>query len=129
MLLGLEGKKAKRWTKHDYMLAMAVDRLDKEKCAKCGHPAWIAYNEDPTIQFEIEEVECYACAALESHEEKQKKQKPGATSVAVAKHDMWQFDKDEEKHPLPDREAYHEYLFARAKKRAEYEASLKEKTE
>ena len=123
MLLGLEGKKAKRWTKHDYMLAMAVDRLDKEKCAKCGHPAWIAYNDDRSIQFDIEEIECYACEALEQYEEKQKDKKPGHTAVAVPKHDMWQFDHvDKSEFPLPDREAWIIKQAEDAEKRAKLKA-------
>lgn len=125
MLLGLEGKKAKRWTKVDYMLAMAVDRLDREKCSKCGHPAWIAYNDDNNIQFEIEEIECYACEALESHEHrrKDKDKKPGVTEVAVPIHVMWEFEKDGEKSPLPDRESYIQREADKARKLAELKKS------
>lgn len=124
MLLSLEGKKAKHWKKIDYMLALAVDRLDKEKCSKCGHPAWIAYNSDNNIQFEIEEIECYACQALEEHEKRRgdKELRPGVTEFASPVHDMWQYGHSHEEYPLPDRETYMTQESEKARKLAALEA-------
>ena len=104
---------------------MAIDRLDREKCGKCGHPSWIAHNSDNNLQFEIEEIECFACQALEEHEKKRKdgEKKPGITEFAVPKMETWEFEPEGEKTPLPDRESYLRQEADRARRLAEIAAN------
>lgn len=49
-----------------------MDILDREKCPKCGNPAWIAFNDDNSIQFETEEIVCHACAHTEQEDSTRK---------------------------------------------------------
>lgn len=81
MILGDHTKRDKpHWA--DYVLAMAYESLDAEKCGKCGVPAWWAFSEDNRIAFEVAEHECHACAHKETAEEKlpdKAKNKPGVT--------------------------------------------------
>lgn len=81
MILGDHRKREKpHWA--DFVLAMAFESLEAEKCGKCGVPAWYAFSEDSRIAFELAEHECHSCAHKERAEEKMKdkeKNKPGVT--------------------------------------------------
>lgn len=59
---------------------MAVQMLDDEKCPKCGVPVWWAYSEDNSISFELDHIDCYACAHQKQEEEGIKKETPGRTN-------------------------------------------------
>lgn len=63
--------------------------IDEEKCPKCGIPAWWAFSTDNSIEFEIHERTCYACAHKETHEADQAKNKikpkAGTTTFVTAK--------------------------------------------
>lgn len=103
--------KQKRWQDIDYALAEAVHILDKEKCGKCGTPAWLAFSENPYILFEMEEIKCEACAVADQDNEKQKdKTSHGVTRIPKAVHADWEFEKDGEKSPLPGRRDWYEEL-------------------
>lgn len=52
---------------------MAVEMLEREKCSKCGVPAWLAYSEDSTLGFDLDHIDCYACAHKERIEEERSK--------------------------------------------------------
>lgn len=80
MILGDHRKRDKpHWA--DYVLAVAYESLDAEKCGKCGVPAWWAFSEDSRIAFDIGEHECHACAHQERADGKlkDKDKKPGVT--------------------------------------------------
>lgn len=68
----------------DYSLAVAFETLDSEKCGKCGLPAWHAFSEDNSIEFEMDEHKCHACEYKEKADEKVKKEKPGVTRFVKA---------------------------------------------
>ena len=68
----------------DINLMLAWQVLKDESCPKCGTPVWIGHNNDRLIQFEIRETLCYACEAVDEHEEKERKahdNKLGAGSI------------------------------------------------
>lgn len=81
MILGDHTKRDKpHWA--DYVLAVAFESLESEKCGKCGVPAWYAFSEDSRIAFELAEHECHSCAHKETKEKKMKdaeRDKPGVT--------------------------------------------------
>lgn len=63
--------------------------IDAEKCRKCGIDFWLAYSDDPEIQFEIDEHTCHACAYQEQHEDKKSDKDPkkfGVTEFVVPVH-------------------------------------------
>lgn len=64
----------------DYALAMAYEMVDAEKCPQCGVAAHWAYSEDPSIEFELEEVTCWSCVH-KAGDKKAKDPKPGVTHV------------------------------------------------
>jgi hypothetical protein len=53
-------------------------------CSKCGTPAWYGRSTDSRIDFETEDMVCYACQHLEQEERLESKRdgrKPGVTKV------------------------------------------------
>ena len=81
-------KHQKRWEPIDYVLASADDILDKEKCPKCGTPAWFAFNDDNMIDFEDDTITCEACAFMDRTEKdaKDRDKEHGVTHFAKPKH-------------------------------------------
>lgn len=67
----------------DYALAMAYEMVESEKCPQCGVPAHWAYSEDNAIEFEMEEVTCWACVHKDG-DKKAKDAKAGVTHVLKA---------------------------------------------
>lgn len=85
----------------DINLMMAWQVLKDESCPKCGTPAWLGHNNDRMIQFEIRETLCYACEAVDDHEDRERKahdNKLGAGSIYYPVPYM------ADKSPLPSRE-------------------------
>lgn len=108
MILGQPLKRNKpHWA--DYVLAVAFETLESEKCGKCGVPAWYAFSEDSSIAFEMDTHECHACAHKEKADKKVKEEKPGVTRfVKPVPEDG--FDK------LPSRKDFQKQMVAKALK-------------
>lgn len=68
----------------DYVLAVAFETLESEKCGKCGVPAWHAFSEDNRVEFEMDEHECHSCAHKEKEDKKVKEERPGVTRYVKA---------------------------------------------
>lgn len=68
----------------DYVLAMAFETLEAEKCGKCGVPAWWAFSEDNRVAFEMDKHECHSCAHKEKEDKKVKEEEPGVTRYVKA---------------------------------------------
>jgi hypothetical protein len=90
-------------------LAQAYQTIEDEKCPKCGVPIWHAYSEDNIIEFELDHIDCYACAHKDEAEEKEKKKTPGRTTFVKAKSAL-------EDEPLPTREDFWRELAEKASK-------------
>ena len=105
------GKPLKRNKPHwaDFVLAVAFETLESEKCGKCGVPAWWAFSEDNTIAFAMDEHKCEACAFKEQADKKVKEEKPGITRFVKAVPDEG-FDK------LPTRRDFQMQAVAKALK-------------
>lgn len=83
MILGDYKKRDKpHWA--DYVLAMAFESLEAEKCGKCGVPAWWAFSENSAIAFEMDEHKCESCAHKDAADKKVKEEKPGVTRFVKA---------------------------------------------
>lgn len=83
MILGDHAKRDKpHWA--DFVLAMAYESLEAEKCGKCGVPAWWAFSENNTIEFAMDEHKCEACAHKDAADKKVKEEKPGITRFVKA---------------------------------------------
>lgn len=95
----------------DFVLAMAYETLDAEKCGKCGVPAWHAFSEDSSVAFAMDEHKCYSCEHKEQDDKKQKKSddKPGVTRFVKAVPEEG-FD------ALPSRRDFQEQMLAKALK-------------
>lgn len=93
----------------DFVLAMAFETLEAEKCGKCGVPAWWAFSEDNSIAFAMDEHTCHSCAHKEKEDEKVKKEKPGVTRFVKAVPEEG-FDE------LPSRKSFQESMLAKALK-------------
>lgn len=68
----------------DFVLAMAYESLEAEKCGKCGVPAWWAFSENTAIEFAMDEHKCESCAHKEAADKKVKEEKPGITRFVKA---------------------------------------------
>lgn len=68
----------------DYVLAMAYETIDAEKCGKCGVPAWWAFSEDNSVAFVMDEHTCHSCEYKEKADKKVKEEKPGVTRFVKA---------------------------------------------
>ena len=94
----------------DYALAMAFETVEGEKCPQCGMAAHWAYNEDPTIAFELDEITCWSCVYKEG-EDKVKKAKPGVNFIVKAV--------PVDGYELPDRASFIDREMAKQKRKAE----------
>lgn len=94
----------------DFVLAMAFETLEAEKCGKCGVPAWWAFSEDSRVAFDMDEHECHACAHKEKEDKKVKEEKPGITRYVKAV--------PEEGFELPTRTEFQEDMLKKALKEA-----------
>lgn len=114
MILGVHKDRNKpHWA--DFVLATAFESLEAEKCGKCGVPAWYAFSEDSTIEFEMDEHTCWACEHKEKADKKVKEEKPGVTRFVKAV--PIQGVKE-----LPSRASFQESMIAKAIKEQEKKA-------
>lgn len=109
MILGDHRKRDKPHSA-DYVLALAYETIESEKCGKCGVPAWYAFSEDSAIAFEMDEHTCHSCAHKEAADKKVKEEKPGVTRFVKAVPEDG-FDK------LPDRRDFQNEMLAKALKK------------
>lgn len=68
----------------DYALALAFETVEAEKCPKCGVPAWHAYSENNTIEFEMDHIDCEACKFDEQNNSAKERKRPGRTKYVKA---------------------------------------------
>lgn len=107
MILGDHKKRDKpHWA--DYVLAVAYETHESEKCGKCGVPAWYAFSEDNSLAFAMDEHTCHSCAYKEVEDKKVKEERPGVTRFVKAV--------PEEGFELPTRRDFQEQMLAKALK-------------
>lgn len=83
MIMGDHRKRDKpHWL--DYSLALAYETVESEKCPKCGVPAWHAYSENNTIDFEMDHIDCEACKFDEQNNSSKERKRPGRTKYVKA---------------------------------------------
>jgi hypothetical protein len=83
MIMGDHRKRDKpHWM--DYALALAYETVESEKCQKCGVPAWYAYSENNAIAFEMDHIDCEACAFDEQNNSSKERKRPGRTKYVKA---------------------------------------------
>lgn len=83
--------------------------LEEEKCPQCGVPTWHAFSENAEIEFEIEHIDCFSCAAKEEADKKEKKKTPGRTTHARPVH----IDGED----LPTRADFYQELYEKSQKK------------
>lgn len=108
MILG-DHRKRDKPHRADYVLALAYETFDSEKCGKCGVPAWYAFSENNSIAFELDEHTCHACAHKDRDDKKHKEEKPGVTRFVKA-------IPEEGFEALPTRREFQEEMLAKALK-------------
>lgn len=65
----------------DIALELGYAFYKQSICSKCGTPAWYGRSTDSRIDFETEDMVCYACQHLEQEEGRESKRKPGVTKI------------------------------------------------
>lgn len=65
----------------DIALELGYAFYKQSVCQRCGVPAWYGRSTDGRIDFETEDMVCYACQHLEQEEGRESKRKPGVTKI------------------------------------------------
>lgn len=60
----LRGRRGKRWSPVDRVLAVAHVLAGDMVCTGCGQPKHEAYNPDSMAWYEVRDAECSGCAAI-----------------------------------------------------------------
>ena len=75
------------WKERDYLLTLAYEKWEEGLCS-CGQPAVIAHHPDNDGEYDIERVQCHACAALDQAN-KGREPEPGEKSWAQYTRPTW----------------------------------------
>lgn len=92
------------WTPIDKKLVIAFQILEDETCNDCGVPIWIGHSDDESVVFEIKSRTCYACAEIESEQEREEKRSSKRKRGTSKGKKRFLADANPDKHP--SREKY-----------------------
>ena len=60
------------WSRRDWLLAQAVEFLDRTRCSGCGQPTWLAHDKTYKRLWTAKAERCFSCDALASRQEQMK---------------------------------------------------------
>ena len=82
LLVGADGRK---WTQRDIVLAAALTLHEQSICPGCGHYKDESYNPDSEGYYEVHDLVCNACGAIDLHrrDASRKDDAPGTKPVVL----------------------------------------------